>query len=58
VSSLPQLDEECFFIAPIGKEGSPERNRSDGVLLAQPRRWACGRSAAISSPNPARSLCR
>jgi hypothetical protein len=32
VSSLPQLDEECFFIAPIGKEGSPERNRSDGVL--------------------------
>jgi hypothetical protein len=29
---LPSLDEECFFIAPIGKEGSPERKRSDGVL--------------------------
>jgi hypothetical protein len=29
--ALP-LDHECFFIAPIGKEGSPERNRSDGVL--------------------------
>ncbi len=29
---LPSLDEECFFIAPIGSDGSPERNRSDGVL--------------------------
>jgi hypothetical protein len=28
----PKLDEECFFIAPIGKEGSEERYRSDGVL--------------------------
>ena len=26
------LDTECFFIAPIGKEGAPERNRSDGIL--------------------------
>lgn len=26
------FDSECFFIAPIGKEGSPERNRSDGIL--------------------------
>jgi len=26
------LDEECFFIAPIGADGSPERERSDGVL--------------------------
>jgi len=26
------LDTECFFIAPIGKEGTPERNRSDGIL--------------------------
>lgn len=25
-------DEECFFIAPIGDEGSPTRERSDGVL--------------------------
>lgn len=30
-SSGPAYDEECFFIAPIGKEGSPVRNRSDGV---------------------------
>ena len=29
---MPPLDKECFFIAPIGKEGSPERNRSDGIL--------------------------
>ena len=29
---LPQLDHECFFIAPIGADGSPERDRSDGVL--------------------------
>jgi len=29
---LPKLDEECFFIAPIGADGSPERERSDGVL--------------------------
>jgi len=26
------LDTECFFIAPIGDEGSPVRKRSDGVL--------------------------
>jgi hypothetical protein len=29
---LPTLDKECFFIAPIGSEGSPERYRSDGIL--------------------------
>jgi hypothetical protein len=29
---LPALGSECFFIAPIGKEGTPERNRSDGIL--------------------------
>lgn len=29
---LPQLEEECFFIAPIGDDDSPERRRSDGVL--------------------------
>src|SRR5215472_415378 len=27
-----ELSEECFFIAPIGQEGSDERKRSDGVL--------------------------
>lgn len=26
------FDNECFFIAPIGADGSPERKRSDGVL--------------------------
>src|SRR5579862_3121533 len=29
---LPGLEEECFFIAPIGEEGTDERNRSDGIL--------------------------
>jgi hypothetical protein len=29
---LPDLDAECFFIAPIGAEGSDTRERSDGVL--------------------------
>lgn len=27
-----ELGDECFFITPIGKEGSEERKRSDGVL--------------------------
>lgn len=26
------MADECFFIAPIGSDGSPERNRSDGIL--------------------------
>lgn len=30
--SLPDLDIECFFIAPIGAEGSEVRERSDGVM--------------------------
>jgi hypothetical protein len=30
--NLPPLEAECFFIAPIGAEGSQERNRSDGVF--------------------------
>ncbi|WP_158697281.1 hypothetical protein [Streptomyces hokutonensis] len=30
--ALPDLEDECFFIAPIGEEGSETRNRSDGVL--------------------------
>jgi hypothetical protein len=29
---LPELEKECFFIAPIGLAGSAERKRSDGVL--------------------------
>lgn len=29
---LPELEEECFFIAPIGAEDSETRDRSDGVL--------------------------
>ena len=29
---LPDLEQECFFIAPIGGEESDTRNRSDGVL--------------------------
>jgi hypothetical protein len=31
-ASLPKLEQECFFIAPIGPDGSQERSRSDGVL--------------------------
>ena len=31
-NALPKLDEECFFIAPIGDDGSSERERSDNVL--------------------------
>jgi hypothetical protein len=34
MSSLPELEQECFFIAPIGPDGSDERDRSDGVLEA------------------------
>jgi hypothetical protein len=29
---LPNLADECFFIAPIGDEGSDVRDRSDGVM--------------------------
>jgi len=29
---LPQYDEMCFIISPIGKDGSPTRTRSDLVL--------------------------
>ncbi len=29
---LPDLQDECFFIAPIGPEGSEVRERSDGIL--------------------------
>jgi hypothetical protein len=32
LTSVPNLQDECFFIAPIGAEGSPQRRRSDGVL--------------------------
>lgn len=29
---LPDLADECFFVAPIGDEGSEVRDRSDGVM--------------------------
>ncbi len=29
-----QFDQECFFITPIGEEGSLERKRADGVMRA------------------------
>lgn len=38
---LPAFDEECFFIAPIGADGSDERRRSDGIL-----RYIVSRAAA------------
>lgn len=50
------FDEECFFIAPIGEDGSPERKRSDGILKAivQPAAAAHGlravRADAINDP--------
>jgi hypothetical protein len=31
-TAASSLDTECFFIAPIGKDGSPERKRSDAIL--------------------------
>jgi DivIVA domain-containing protein len=31
-ATLPSLENECFFIAPIGENGSEERRRSDGIL--------------------------
>lgn len=37
---LPTLEEECFFITPIGEEGSDIRRRSDGVL-----KYIVGRAA-------------
>lgn len=43
------LDNECFFMAPIGDEGSPERERSDGVLefIVKPAADECGISRTI-----------
>ena len=29
---LPDLERECFFIAPIGTEGTEVRDRSDGIM--------------------------
>jgi hypothetical protein len=40
-SAAASLDSECFFIAPIGKGGSPERKRSDALL-----RFVVARAAA------------
>jgi hypothetical protein len=31
-AQFPDLERECFVISPIGSAGSPERERSDGVL--------------------------
>jgi hypothetical protein len=33
-NGIPELQQECFFITPIGAEGSPERARADAVLRA------------------------
>lgn len=33
-TGIPEFDHECFFITPIGDEGSPERARADAVLRA------------------------
>ena len=38
---LPQLDDECFFISPIGDELSDIRRRSDGIL-----KYIVGRAAS------------
>lgn len=32
MADLPALEDECFFIAPIGEDASDTRKRSDGVL--------------------------
>lgn len=32
MSDLPAFEDECFFIAPIGDEGTDARRRSDGIL--------------------------
>ncbi len=32
--TTPDFQVECFFITPIGEEGSPERKRADGVMKA------------------------
>jgi hypothetical protein len=37
---MPELTNECFFIAPIGESGSDTRRRSDGVL-----KYIVGRAA-------------
>ncbi|UKA59136.1 hypothetical protein [Arthrobacter sp. FW306-2-2C-D06B] len=31
-ANLPPFESECFFITPIGEEGSETRKRSDGIL--------------------------
>ncbi len=44
-----ELTDECFFIAPIGDEGSPERERSDGVrdFIVRPAAQDAGLGATI-----------
>lgn len=43
----PELSNECFFISPVGEDGSPERERADGILRAivEPAAEAVGLSA-------------
>lgn len=54
--TLPALEDECFYIAPIGLDGSPERKRSDGVLnfIVKPAAQALGltavRADGVSAP--------
>lgn len=53
---LPSLEDECFFIAPIGEEGTEIRNRSDGVMnyIVKPAASAVGlttvRADTIAKP--------
>jgi hypothetical protein len=44
---LPALENECFFVAPIGAEGTDVRDRSDGVLdyIVTPAAQALGLTA-------------
>jgi hypothetical protein len=56
VSGEIKFDEECFFVAPIGEEGSDIRKRSDGVLqfivsrAAEELNLKAVRADKISSP--------
>jgi hypothetical protein len=50
------LDNECFFMAPIGDEGSSERERSDGVLefIVKPAADECGIDRTIRADSIAK----
>jgi hypothetical protein len=55
---LPGLDNECFFIAPIGSEGSDTRERSDGVLEYIVAPAAADVGSRLSAPTRSRSRAR